>query len=529
MMRNRFLSITLFLVILVPSAVLAEADTPSTEAKPAVKYFAHPAVEDQYGVIAPWYRGQNGQCDFRVRIAAETLKRYPWTEPGQSATPGPHFIFNGGWKIAPDGTVSVDVPRAQLINGDLGQRSASLLFGMTDYYRYTGDPAAIGIVTLTADYLLDYCQTPVDHPWPKFLISCPVKGKAYGQADPHGYIQLDLTAYVGSGMAAAYQLTGNPRYWEAAKHWADVLAEHRNRRPGEQPWGRYANPEDVPWKDNTLTGSISYILQFLDDVIRLGYTGKDGALVEARDAGDKYLRDVLLPQWSRDPTFGHHFWDWRNPVATCSVPCLVAEYIMNRREAFPDWPSDVRNATSVFFCRSSVFAHSAGGVYSGAWAFPESSNCCADALQYPTMLFAATLARYGAIADSDWAKEVSRRQSILTTYDALETGVVIDGVRGGVVTVGDWFNLAHPWPLRCVLNMLAWQPERMGACRENHIVRSARWFRTCATARGRFVTPRFTPRPAARTCCGWRLAPRQLRLTAYLYSIATNFWKTATL
>ena len=63
----------------------------AAEAKPAKKYFAHPVVEDRYGVIAPWYRGQNGQCDFRVRIAAETLKRYPWTEPGKAVMPAPAF------------------------------------------------------------------------------------------------------------------------------------------------------------------------------------------------------------------------------------------------------------------------------------------------------------------------------------------------------------------------------------------------------------------------------------------------------
>ena len=43
------------------------------------KYFAHDAVEDRNGVIAPWYNGQNGQFDLRVRIAAEGMKRYPWT------------------------------------------------------------------------------------------------------------------------------------------------------------------------------------------------------------------------------------------------------------------------------------------------------------------------------------------------------------------------------------------------------------------------------------------------------------------
>ncbi|MBN1394951.1 MAG: hypothetical protein JW959_08005 [Pirellulales bacterium] len=526
--RHSLTTVLLLEIVFLYASVAATAEPPG--AASAAKYFAHPAVEDQYGVIAPWYRGQNGQCDFRVRIAAETLKRYPWADAAQSEAPGPHYIFNGGWKISLDGAISVDVPRAQLINGDLGQRSASLLFGMTDYYRYTGDPAAIGIVALTADYLLDFCQTPADHPWPKFFISCPVKGKAYGRADPHGYIQLDLTAYVGSGMLEAYQLTGNKRYWEAAKHWADVLAEHRDRRPGAQPWGRYANPEDIPWKDNTLTGSIVYILKFLNEIIDLGYTGKDGALVEARAVGEKYFRKVLLPRWTLDPTFGHHFWDWQNPVATCSVPCLAAEYMMDRREAFPNWRNDVRNVTSVFFCRSSVYDLSAGGIYSGAWAFPESSSCCADALQYPTVVFAATLARYGALADSAWAEEVARRQTILTTYDALETGVVIDGVRGGVVTAGDWFNLAHPWPLRCVLDMLAWQPEKMGAGRENHIMRSAsvvdnvhygkgivRYTSLYAPSGGEDVL-RLAFRPASVTANGTLLPPRE-KLSENGYSV----------
>ena len=160
-------------------------------------------------MIAPWYRGQNGQCDFRVRIAEETLKRYPWTEPGKAVMPAPHYIFNGTWSIKPDGTISVNPDLKDWDNGDIGQRSFGLLLGLTDYYRYTGDPAAIGIITMTADYVLDYCQTPADHPWPRFFISCPTKGKAYGRADPHGFIQLDISAYVGSGMVAAYKLTGN--------------------------------------------------------------------------------------------------------------------------------------------------------------------------------------------------------------------------------------------------------------------------------------------------------------------------------
>ena len=160
------------------------------------------------------------------------------------------------------------------------------------------------------------------------------------------------------------------------------------------PWNRYANPKDCTWSQKETAG-MSLTLQFLNDMIRTGYRGKGDALVKARDAGEKYLRDVLLPEWSRDPTFGHHFWDWDNPIYTCAVPSYTAQYIMDRREAFPQWKSDVRNFLSLFLCRSSVDPGSAGDVYSGAWAFPEASNCCGKSLQYPTMHMAATWARYG--------------------------------------------------------------------------------------------------------------------------------------
>ena len=264
-------------------------------AKSVRKYFAHPRVEDRHGVIAPWYGGQNGQCDFRIRIAAETLKRYPWADKPVAVMPAPHFVFNGHWGIKPDGTILVNTKLSDWDNGDVGQRSVSLLNGLTHYYRYTGDAGVIGSITRVADYVLDYCQTPADHAWPGFFISCPTKGKAYGRADPHGFIQLDVSAQAGSGLVTAYKLTGDPRYLEAIRRWADLLASHCDCRPGQRPWNRYANPEDSKWDTRQMAG-VSLILQFLTDVIDLGHTGKDQALLKARDAGDKYLRDVLLPE-----------------------------------------------------------------------------------------------------------------------------------------------------------------------------------------------------------------------------------------
>ena len=70
-------------------------------------YFAHDTVEDRYGVIAPWYKGQNGQFDLRVRIAAETMKRYPWTSAATAVAVVPQYVLNGTWHITPEGVITI--------------------------------------------------------------------------------------------------------------------------------------------------------------------------------------------------------------------------------------------------------------------------------------------------------------------------------------------------------------------------------------------------------------------------------------
>jgi len=434
-------------------------------------YYAHEAVHDQNGVIAPWYSSQNGQCDLRVRIAAETLKRYPWTAPGESASPGPHFIFNGRWAIGPDGTITI--PKCGLWeNGDLGQRAAYVISGLVDYYRYSGDATVIGLIALNADYLLDHCQTPSDHRWPRFFVSCPTKGTAYREADPHGFIQLDIVAETGLALVRAYELTGNRRWLEAAKHWADLLADKRDRHPGAPPWPRYANSEDVPWED-IQTGGVAFILAFFDELIRVGYTGHNGALLAAREAGVAYLRDYLLPRWTIDETWGRNYWDWNDPVQAENVTEYVARYLIEHPREFPNWRANARNVMSLFLNRTSVSPYSNGDVYSGAWAYPESCGCCGRSLWYGPMELATVWAQYGVVAESEWAREMARRQMILATYDVHETGVVEDNIDGGPIVAGDWFKIAHPMALKHVLGTMAWLPELLGPAREDHIMRSS--------------------------------------------------------
>ena len=219
-------------------------------AQPALgRYFAHPAVEDRYGVIAPWHQGLNGQCDFRVRITAETMKRYPWATRPKTGLPAPDYIYNGCWEIKPDGTISPRKAR-DWDNGDLLQRCAHGMHGLISYYRYTGDPAAIAHISMMNDVILHHALTGPEHLWPRFPISVPTRGEMYGEANPRGMIQLDMVGLYGSALVQAYELTGNREWFEAAKHWADVLATKRCREPGKPPWNRYANPEAASWNAN---------------------------------------------------------------------------------------------------------------------------------------------------------------------------------------------------------------------------------------------------------------------------------------
>ncbi len=400
--RLTFFARPMFLCLVAAGAGIVNVSSkPLVHAPAATRYYAHDARLDAQGVIAPWYTGQNGQVDWRLRIAAETLKRYPWTT---TPLPAPHYVFNGTWRVDSQGNITIPA-LSNWDNGDLGQRTAYVLSGLVDYYRYTGDPAAVSHIWLTVEALRRYCLTDDRHPWPRILISVPTKGKPYGQADPHGMIQLDIVAEVGIGLVRAYQLVGQAEWWELAKHWADLFAAKRRTDPHLSPWPRYANPEDVPWED-LQTGGVVFILEFLDEVIRLGYTGQNGEVLRARDAARRFLRDVLLPRWTLDDTWGRNYWDWNDPVQAENVTEFVARYLMAHPGQFPNWRTDVRNILTLFLHRTSVDPGSGGGVFSGAWAFPESSGCCGRSLWYGPMELAPVFAELGHRLKDPWASEV---------------------------------------------------------------------------------------------------------------------------
>lgn len=456
------------------------------------RYYAHRTAEDSNGVIAPWHRGQNGQLDERIRIAADLYKRYPWVGTDKAAKAAPHIIYNTHWKISPEGEIDIP-PTDDWMCGDLGQRALSIIQGLTSHYAYSGDPLAFTYIPLTADYILDECLTGPDHPWPRFPVATPTRGKAYGRADPRVPNQLDLCATLGTEMVRAYKLIGNPRYFEAARSWGETIAAHANLDPALPPWNRYVSPEFMAWSDE-LTGSTTLIIDFLDALIDLGCRGPGGSIEKARDAGLRYVREDLLPRWTENDVWGRHYWDWENPVMCGLVP-WSCETLMAHPDAFPGWKNDVRNILSLIFNRNCVSPGSRGDAYSGAWAFPESSSCCGTSLSYNQYTYGPAFLRYAAEASDEWAREIGRRMMLMAAYDSLENGVVLDGLEGKVVAAGDWLNLAHPWPLCQALKAMPYLPEVLAPQRENHILRTSSVVRSVVYGKGRISYSTFDAKP----------------------------------
>jgi len=430
-------------------------------------YFAHKAAVDKYNVIAPWYKGQDGQCDFRIRVAAETLKRFPWVTSEQVPFPAPYPVYSRSWKIGDDGKLFMPVKDIKHLDGDFGQRSVSILNSMTDYYQYSGDPSVLTYIITTADAIIQWGLTKPDSSWPEFPMAVPEPSKDFGQ--------IDIAGDMAYGVLKAYKITGYDRYWKYAKKWSDQFCEKAVFDKTRCPWDRYIDPNRAPWglepKGNCLTSGVVLIMKFLDGMIDSGYAGKNNDIVKVRNAARDFLRDTVLDDWFKEGTWGFYYWDGRKEITTlvCTWAC---DYIMKHRDEFPNWKTDVRNIMTLYFNKVSVNPDSVGDTYNGAWSFPEGRDCCWKSHNYSIQAFMPVFAEYAALTDDPWAKEVSRRLSIMGTYDALENGVVNDLVNGGAMVAADWLNLSHPWPLRHMLETVGWNPEELAPPRENHIVKS---------------------------------------------------------
>jgi hypothetical protein len=198
----------------------------------------------------------------------------------------------------------------------------------------------------------------------------------------------------------------------------------------------------------------------------------------------------------------------------CGMVSMCADHFMKYPQAYPNWRNDLRNMLSLVWHRNGADPASRGDVYSGAWAFPESSVCCGTSLSYNQYTAAPTLIRYGVLANNEWAREIGRRMIIMATYDSLPNGVVKDGLLGEQVATGEWSNLAHPWPLCQVMEAIAWLPREFGPNRENHIVRSTSVVREVLYEKGRIRYATYDAPPGVQEVLRLAFRPTTIRADA---------------
>ena len=319
----------------------------------------------------------------------------------------------------------------------------------------------------------------------------------------------------------AYKLTGNPRYLAAVPHWADLLAEHCDLRPGVGAWNRYANPKDCTW-DTQETAGMSLTLQFLNDVIQTGLPRQGrrpgegprrrrkilpqrlAARVEPRSdvrpsllglgQPHLHLRGAQLHGPIHDgPPRGLPAVEKRHPQFLVAVPLPTRASIRVRRATC----TPARGP----FPRRATAAASRCNIRPCTWR-PRG----AATRRWPT---------------TPGPARSPAGESILTTYDARETGVVEDRIDGGVMVIGAGVGImdrCSTWPIpgRCGPPWKCSPGSRRRSARPARTTSCAavRWSARFATARAGSPIPPSMPCRPARTCCGWPLRPRRFRPTA---------------
>ena len=163
--------------------------------------------------------------------------------------------------------------------------------------------------------------------------------------------------------------------------------------------------------------------------------------------------DELLPRWTEDETWGRNYWDWEDPVQAENVTEFVVRYLIEHPDIFPNWKNDARNLLSLFLNRTSVCPGSAGDVFSGAWAYPESSSAAGARCG-----MAPELAPVWRNTARSRTARGPRRLPVDRPFSPPTTAMKMAWwrtYRRRPGRAGGWFKIAHPMALKHVLNAMA--------------------------------------------------------------------------
>lgn len=115
---------------------------------------------------------------------------------------------------------------------------AYLIEAFLNYYNYSGDADALRRAKEVADWTIAH-STPADWKWPHLPWSTFTEGKPGGFEDKDN-LQPDKVGYMGLSYTRLYEVTGDRKYFEAAKNAADAITSMQS---GDGSWPFRVNPQ----------------------------------------------------------------------------------------------------------------------------------------------------------------------------------------------------------------------------------------------------------------------------------------------
>jgi polyisoprenoid-binding protein YceI len=291
----------------------------------------HDIRADTAGMILPWSHDDPAKAyDHVVRLVWGFWQRMEACPNGV-----PYYLQHQVWKPEHD-------PRG--LGGDqlsMALSSWNLLHG------YLGDPAVVANMRTIADYWLAHGLTAAEGPWPNvpFPYNTEVHSGRYDgdMVAGKGFLQPDKAGAFGAELVTLHEITGEPRYLDAAIGIADTLA--RNVKPGDgerSPW---------PFRVHAVTGEVfvsknarfdyttnwTGALRLFDSLVAMG-RGRVAGYEQAR----RLVGDWLKTHPLRSQRWGPFFEDINIYSDTQINAGTMALYILENPGWMPDGLAAVR-------------------------------------------------------------------------------------------------------------------------------------------------------------------------------------------
>ncbi|MEP7259141.1 MAG: hypothetical protein ABI687_12140 [Flavitalea sp.] len=328
-----------FIILLSLSPLLAMVQVPHYDKSTDGFLVFHPIKTDSSGKIISWYSEDNAKAyDFVINATWRF-----WDTMRYDINGLPYYMNHQVWRPEND-------PR-----GLGGDQLAMALSSWQLLYMYNGNEKVKENMKFIADYYLTHSLSPANSAWPN--IPFPYNTFIYSgiydgdMVIGKGYTQPDKAGSFGIELVKLFKITNNINYLKAAIDIANTLAKHT--QPGD------GDHSPMPFKVNVQTGETGKLMSNLHDGSIAGIssytTNWVGTLqlfgeltkmkkgnVSAYTKSSKLIIDWMKKYPLKTDKWGPFFEDVPGWSDTQINAVTFALYMMDNRNMFPDWKTQVR-------------------------------------------------------------------------------------------------------------------------------------------------------------------------------------------